>query len=78
MSRKSADEVSGDRGLQSRYSASTQSQMSASQRDALITRLWNEGVSAAVIGKQLGMTRRGVELAVQRIREGRTGRVRGE
>lgn len=78
MSRKSAEEISGSPELQGRYALSAQSEMSASQRDALITRLWNEGVSAAVIGKRVGMTRRGVELAVKRIREGRAGRVRGE
>ena len=53
-------------------------QMNAASRDALIVRLHNKGFTDAQIGKAVGLTRRGVGMALQRIREHRPGRVRAE
>jgi hypothetical protein len=41
-------------------------------------RLHNNGYTPAQIGKAVGLTRRGAAAAIQRIREGRPGRVRAE
>lgn len=80
MSRRSADEISGDPALQARFLPRRASvpAMSAAQRDAQIVKLSGQGWSAAQIGKAVGMTRRGVEMALARIAQGRPGRVRGE
>jgi hypothetical protein len=81
MSRKGADEVSGNPTLQARMRLLRQDgsvqEMSATTRDALIMHLHEKGHSDASIGKVVGLTRRGVGMAIQRIRDGRPGRVRG-
>jgi hypothetical protein len=56
----------------------TQAPMGAEQRDKLILALNAKGYSAEKIGHAVGLTRRGVGMALERIREGRPGRVRGE
>jgi len=52
--------------------------MNAASRDALIMQMHNKGYTPAQIGKVVGLTRRGVAAAIERIREGRPGRVRAE
>ncbi len=78
MSRRGADEVSGSPELQRRMRPAGPAQMSADQRDKLITALVKKGYSHSVIAARLGMSRRGIGMALQRISEGRRGRVRGE
>lgn len=85
MSRKGADEISGSPALQARWRRlhrqerpAVPAEMSAATRDALIVRLVGEGYSPAQIGKAVGLTRRGAAAAIERIREGRPGRVRAE
>jgi hypothetical protein len=84
MSRRGADEVSGSAALQARMRAGEiwrpagRATMSADQRDALIMRLTKLAWSDEDIAKATGLTRRGVGMARQRIREGRPGRARGE
>lgn len=75
MSRKSADEISSGPELHGRYAPRAEASMSAATRDELIVKLWNERVSVAAIAKRVGMTPRGVRMAITRIREGRTGRI---
>jgi len=38
----------------------------------------DKGWDAGKIGKAVGLTRRGAQMALQRIREGRPGRIRAE
>jgi hypothetical protein len=52
--------------------------MSADQRDRLIVMLNDKGWDAGKIGGAVGLTKRGVQMALQRIREGRPGRIRAE
>lgn len=86
MSRKGADEISGSPALQARWRRLQRqeapdvpvAEMSAATRDALIMRLHARGFTPAQIGKATGLTRRGAAAAIERIREGRPGRVRGE
>ena len=54
--------------------------MSAVERDRVLVALAAKGLSHEQISRYPGicLTRRGVGLALQRIREGRPGRVRGE
>jgi hypothetical protein len=52
--------------------------MNAASRDELIMRLHNEGYTPAQIGKVVGLTRCGVGMAIQRIRDNRPGRVWAE
>jgi hypothetical protein len=79
MSRRGADEISGSEELQRRLLAHRgPSQISALERDRLIVELDGRGWSHDRIGRAVGMTRRGVGLALQRIREGRPGRIRAE
>lgn len=53
-------------------------EMSAATRDALIMRMVGQEYTHAQIGNAVGMTRRGVAAAIDRIRDGRPGRVRAE
>ena len=53
-------------------------QMNAASRDELIMKMHKKGYTDAQIGKAVGLTRRGAAAAIQRIREGRPGRVRAE
>jgi hypothetical protein len=78
MSRHGADEVSGSEELQKRMRPAVPAQMSADQRDRLIVMLNDKGWDAGKIGKAVGLTRRGAQMALQRIREGRPGRIRAE
>jgi hypothetical protein len=78
MSRRGADEISGSPELQARMRPAAPATMSADQRDRLIVMLNDKGWDAGKIGKAVGLTRRGAQMALQRIREGRPGRVRGE
>jgi hypothetical protein len=83
MSRRGADEISGSpelqaRMLQARMRPAAPATMSADQRDRLIVMLNDKGWDAGKIGKAVGLTRRGVQMALQRIREGRPGRIRAE
>ncbi|MDT5343763.1 MAG: hypothetical protein QOE52_2947 [Mycobacterium sp.] len=78
MSRHGADEVSGSEELQKRMRPAVPAQMSADQRDRLIVMLNDNGWDAGKIGKAVGLTRRGAQMALQRIREGRPGRIRAE
>ena len=79
MSRRGADEVSGSPTLQARLlRPAGPAQMNAASRDELIMRLHNQGYTPAQIGKVVGLTRRGVAAAIDRIREGRPGRARAE
>jgi hypothetical protein len=64
--------------LQRQEGSAVPPQMNAVSRDALIMSLHNRGYTDAQIGKVVGLTRRGVGMAIQRIREGRPGRVRAE
>jgi hypothetical protein len=79
MSRRGADEISGSPQLQARLlRPAGPAQMNAASRDELIMRLHKKGYTPAQIGKVVGLTRRGAQMALQRIREGRPGRVRAE
>jgi hypothetical protein len=79
MSRHGADEVSGSPELQAKMRRSAgPAQMNAASRDELIMRLHNQGYTPAQIGKVVGLTRRGVGMAISRIRDGRPGRIRAE
>jgi hypothetical protein len=83
MSRRGADEISGSpelqaRMLQARVRPAAPATMSADQRDRLIVMLNDKGWDAGKIGKAVGLTRRGAQMALQRIREGRPGRIRAE
>jgi hypothetical protein len=79
MSRRGADEISGSPQLQARLlRPAGPAQMNAASRDALIMQMHNKGYTPAQIGKVVGLTRRGVAAAIERIREGRPGRVRAE
>jgi hypothetical protein len=83
MSRRGADEISGSpelqaRMLQARMRPAGPATMSADQRDRLIVMLNDKGWDAGKIGKAVGLTRRGAQMALQRIREGRPGRIRAE
>jgi hypothetical protein len=81
MSKRGADEISGNAELQARLLSQRPAgpgQMSADQRDRLIVALAAKGVPHSKIGRAVGLTRRGVGMALQRIAEGRPGRVRGE
>jgi hypothetical protein len=86
MSRRGADEISGNPVLQARMRRLRRqaapgvpvTELSAATRDALIMRLVGDGYSPAQIGKAVGMTRRGAAMAIERIRDGRPGRVRAE
>jgi hypothetical protein len=78
MSRRGADEISGSPELQARISTRPAATMSADQRDRLIVHLDGLGWNHTKIGHAVGLTRRGVGMALERIREGRPGRVRGE
>lgn len=51
-------------------------EMNAATRDALIVMLRKRGLTYEAIGRRVGISRRGVALALQRIAEGRPGRVR--
>lgn len=76
---KGADEISGNPALQARMRRQeAPAEMSAATRDAMIIRLHNKGYSDAQVGKAVGLSRRGVGMAIERIREGRAGRVRSE
>jgi hypothetical protein len=50
--------------------------MNAATRDALIVMLRKRGLTYEAIGRRVGISRRRVALALQRIAEGRPGRVR--
>jgi hypothetical protein len=78
MSRHGADEISGSEELQARMRPAVAAQMSASRRDELIVMLNDKGWDHGKIGRAVGLSRRGVGMALQRIAEGRPGRVRGE
>jgi hypothetical protein len=79
MSRRGADEISGSPQLQARLlRPAGPAQMNAASRDALIMSLHKKGYTDAQIGKVVGLTRRGAQMALQRISEGRPGRVRAE
>jgi hypothetical protein len=83
MSRRGADEISGSpelqaRMLQARMRPAAPATMSADQRDRLIVMLNDKGWDAGKIGRAVGLTKRGVQMALQRIREGRPGRIRAE
>jgi hypothetical protein len=78
MSRRGADEISGSPELQARMRPAAPATMSADQRDRLIVMLNDKGWDAGKIGRVVGLTRRGAQMALQRIREGRPGRVRAE
>jgi hypothetical protein len=79
MSRHGADEVSGSPELQAKMMRSAgPAQMNAASRDELIMKMHKKGYTDAQIGKAVGLTRRGAAAAIQRIREGRPGRVRAE
>jgi hypothetical protein len=83
MSRHGADEISGSpelqaRMLQARTRPAAPATMSADQRDRLIMMLNDKGWDAGKIGKAVGLTRRGAQMALERIREGRPGRIRAE
>jgi hypothetical protein len=52
--------------------------MNAADRDRLIVHLAEKGWNHDKIGRAVGLSRRGVGMALQRIAEGRPGRVRGE
>jgi hypothetical protein len=85
MSRRGADEISGSPALQARWRRlqrqerpAVPAEMNAVTRDATIMRLVGEGWTPAEIGCAVGLTRRGAAAAIDRIREGRRGRVRGE
>ena len=84
MTRRGADEISADPALQARWRRlqrqerpAVPAEMSAATRDALIMRLHKQGYSPAEIGGAC-LTRRGAAAAIDRIREGRPGRVRAE
>jgi hypothetical protein len=53
-------------------------QISAARGDELIVMLDRKGWDPGKIGRAAGLSRGGVSMALQRIREGRPGRVRGE
>jgi hypothetical protein len=78
MSRHGADEVSGSEELQARMRPAGPAQMSAARRDELIVMLNDKGWDHGRIGRATGLSRRGVGMALQRIREGRPGRIRSE
>jgi hypothetical protein len=83
MSRRGADEISGSpelqaRMLQARMRPAAPATMGADQRDRLIVMLNDKGWDAGKIGKAVGFTKRGAQMALQRIREGRPGRIRAE
>ncbi len=78
MSRHGADEVSGSKELRKRMRPAGPATMSADQRDRLIVMLNDKGWDAGKIGRAVGLTKRGVQMALQRIREGRPGRIRAE
>jgi hypothetical protein len=79
MSRHGADEISGSAELPE-MRPQVRCAMSADQRDRLLVVLAAKGWSHERISRYPGiaLTRRGVGLALARIREGRPGRVRGE
>jgi hypothetical protein len=52
--------------------------MNAADRDRLIVHLADKVWNHDKIGRAVGLSRRGVGMALQRISEGRPGRVRGE
>jgi hypothetical protein len=76
MSRRSADEISGNPELQAAHVARRRPapQLSAAQRDALIIEYTRQGYKPGQIGP-VGLTRQGVESALERItgRPARTG-----
>jgi hypothetical protein len=83
MSRRGADEISGSpelqaRMLQARMRPAAPATMSAARRDELIVMLNDKGWDVRKIGRAVGLTRRGAQMALQRIREGRPGRIRAE
>jgi hypothetical protein len=82
MAKRGADEISGSPALQARWRRLQRqerpAEMNAVTRDATIMRLLGEGWTPAQIGKATGLTRRGAAAAIERIREGRPGRVRAE
>jgi hypothetical protein len=79
MSRRGADEISGSPQLQARLlRPAGPAQMNAADRDRLIVHLADKGWNHDKIGRAVGLSRRGVGMALQRIAEGRPGRVRGE
>jgi hypothetical protein len=78
MGRRGADEISGSPRLQARLMRPAEPTMGADQRDRLIVHLDGLGWNHTKIGHAVGLTRRGVGMALERIREGRPGRVRGE
>jgi hypothetical protein len=79
MSRRGADEISGSPQLQGRLlRPAGPAQMNAADRDRLIVHLDGLGWTHSRIGRATGLTRRGVGMALERIAEGRPGRVRGE
>jgi hypothetical protein len=76
---RGADEASGDPALEARLRRQgAPAEMSSAARDALIIKFHNQGYSHTKIGKAVGLSRRGVGMAIERIPEGRPGRVRGE
>jgi hypothetical protein len=80
MSRRSADEISGNPELQAAHVARRRPapQLSAAQRDALIIEYTRQGYKPGQIGPVVGLSRQGVESALERIAEGRPGRARGQ
>jgi hypothetical protein len=85
MTRRGADEISADPALQARWRRlqrqerpAVPAEMNAVTRDAMIMRLHKQGYTPAEIGRAVGLTRRGAAAAIDRIREGRPGRVRAE
>jgi DNA-binding CsgD family transcriptional regulator len=82
MSRHSADEIANNPELHAAHAARRATtavpQMSAAERGRRIVLWTNQGYRPAQIAKVLGITRRGVETALTRIREGRPGRIRAE
>ena len=79
MSRRGADEISGSPQLQARLlRPAGPAQMNAAERDRLIVHLADKGWNHSKIGRAVGLSRRGVGMALQRIAEGRPGRIRAE
>lgn len=79
MSRYGADQISGDPALQARFLGSARAaEMNAERRDELIVRLHIKGWNHTKIGHAVGLSWRGVGMALQRIAECRSGRVRAD
>jgi len=79
VSKHGADEISGSPQLQARLlRPAGPAQVNAAERDRLIVHLADKGWNHSKIGRAVGLSRRGVGMALQRIAEGRPGRIRAE